>query len=177
MYRKILLPIILFTATFSQAQKIKKEDKQLMSNLQTHISFLASDALQGRRTGTEGEKLAAEYISTAFKKLGLLPKGTAEYYQAFEVAEGKQINAATHLMINENSLVAGKDFFPLAYSANASVAAMPSVGLHEAEMPWFYNVKELMEENKSNPHFDLAEGLKTKVADLQKKGATAVVCL
>jgi hypothetical protein len=51
---------------------------------------------------------------------------------------------------------------------------MPSVALHEAQMPWFYNLKEMMEENKGNPHFDVAEGLKIKVTDLQNKGATAV---
>ncbi len=70
-----------------------------MSNLKMHIAFLASDKLEGRRTGTEGERLAGEYICTAFKNLGLTPKGTNVYYQPFEVGEGKQINLATHLII------------------------------------------------------------------------------
>jgi aminopeptidase YwaD len=41
----------------------------LLNNLRTHVEFLASDRLEGRRTGTEGEKLAAEYISNAFYSL------------------------------------------------------------------------------------------------------------
>ncbi len=134
-----------------------------MSNLKMHIAFLASDKLEGRRTGTEGERLAGEYISTAFKNLGLTPKGTNEYYQSFEVGEGKQINPATHLIINENSLVLHKDFFPLIFSANASVEALPSIALHEAQMPWFLNVKDLMEANKENPHFDLTEGVGNRI--------------
>ncbi len=40
------------------AQKKKKEDAALLTNLQVHVTFLASDKLEGRRTGTEGEKAA-----------------------------------------------------------------------------------------------------------------------
>lgn len=173
MARTYFLPFF-FLAFTAQAQKSKKEDKQLLNNLQAHVTFLSSDGLEGRRTGTKGEQLAAEYISAAFKKGGLIPKGTADYFQDFEVNEGVQINPTTHLIINENNLVAGKDFFPLSYSANASVEAMPSMALHETGMPWFVDIKDLLEENKNNPHFDVAESLKTKAAEMQIKGATAL---
>ena len=43
--------------------------------LRAHVSFLASDELQGRGTGTEGEKLAANYLVSQFKKLKLKPYG------------------------------------------------------------------------------------------------------
>ena len=42
----------------------------MFTNLQKHISFLADDKLEGRRTGTNGEKLAYEYISSELLKLG-----------------------------------------------------------------------------------------------------------
>ncbi len=75
MTSKHLIPFLfLFLSSTVNSQKLKKEDKQLMSNLKMHIAFLASDKLEGRRTGTEGERLSAEYISTAFKNLGLTPK-------------------------------------------------------------------------------------------------------
>ena len=57
------------------AQKLRKEDKLLINNLQTHITFLADDRLEGRRVGTNGEKLAMDYIKTQFEKNGLEPKG------------------------------------------------------------------------------------------------------
>lgn len=41
------------------------------TNLKKHISYLASDALQGRLTGSNGEKLASDYIISEFKKLKL----------------------------------------------------------------------------------------------------------
>ena len=48
------------------------------------VAYLASDALAGRQTGTEGELLAADYIMKRFKSLGIAPKGNAgTYYQTF----------------------------------------------------------------------------------------------
>lgn len=43
------------------------------TNLKKHISYLASDALQGRLTGSKGEKLASDYIISEFKKLKIKP--------------------------------------------------------------------------------------------------------
>ena len=59
---RLILAFLLFT-THSFAQKLKKADKAAIANLQAHISFLADDKLEGRRAGTNGEKLAREYIS------------------------------------------------------------------------------------------------------------------
>lgn len=42
-------------------------------NLKKHITYLASDALEGRLVGSKGEKLAATYIEQEFKKLKLKP--------------------------------------------------------------------------------------------------------
>lgn len=53
--------------------------------IRSDISILASDSLQGREVGTEGEKMAASYIVEQFKKAGLSPKGTAEFHQSFFV--------------------------------------------------------------------------------------------
>jgi hypothetical protein len=44
-------------------------------NLRKHITYLASDKLKGRSTGSKEELKAAEYIAKQFKKIGLQPKG------------------------------------------------------------------------------------------------------
>jgi hypothetical protein len=57
--------------------------------LRAHVSFLASDELQGRGTGTEGEKLAAKYLVSQFKKLKLKPYGDNKtYLQTFDFKGG-----------------------------------------------------------------------------------------
>ena len=39
--------------------------------LRAHTRFLADDALEGRGTGTRGERVAAAYIASALQRLGL----------------------------------------------------------------------------------------------------------
>jgi len=172
--RKYLLVVLAWSVTNVYGQKLKKEDKLLIANLQQHVGFLAADKLEGRRTGTAGEKLAMEYISTEFQKIGLQPKGVNTFYQPFEVAEGKQVNSSTHLLINGNSLTLNKDFFPLIYSASTSLEAMSSVALHEGQMPWFLDIKELLDANKDNPHFDINGSIKMKASEMLTKGASAI---
>ena len=46
------------------------------SLLATHLYYLASDEMQGRETGSQGQKLAAGYLAAQYQLLGLLPKGT-----------------------------------------------------------------------------------------------------
>jgi Peptidase family M28/PDZ domain len=57
--------------------------------IQKHIKTLSDDKLEGRGTGTEGEKKAATYIASQFKKLKLQPKGDNNgYLQSFKFKAG-----------------------------------------------------------------------------------------
>lgn len=54
-----------------------------------HVKTLADDSMQGRGTGKEGERNAAGYIQTQFKKLKLTPGGDNKtYLQAFPFKGG-----------------------------------------------------------------------------------------
>jgi hypothetical protein len=45
---------------------------------------LSSDEMEGREVGTEGEKKAADFIVSRFKKIGLAPAGdNNSYFQSF----------------------------------------------------------------------------------------------
>ena len=51
------------------------------NDLKADVSFLASDALQGRGTPSPGLDLAAEYIAAQFRRAGLEPAGDDGYFQ------------------------------------------------------------------------------------------------
>jgi aminopeptidase YwaD len=165
----------LFLASTLNAQKQKKGDKEMLASLKTNISYLADDKLEGRRTGTNGEKLAMEYISEQFKGAGLLPKGTDGYIQPFEVNEGKQLNEDSYFSINGTALENGKDYFPFTFSGNKVIDAQPAMAIQEPEMPWFVDLKDALEENKQNPHFDVSEYIKKNSLKAYDRGATAVI--
>ncbi|MEO5592715.1 MAG: M28 family peptidase [Chitinophagaceae bacterium] len=165
---------LLFTS-ISFSQKLKKADKAIIASLQTHVGFLADDKLEGRRAGSNGEKLAMEYIAGQFEKAGLLPKGdNNSWYQAFDINDGKEINAATYVQINGGEIKA-TNYFPFIGSPGKAIEAAPSIALREAGMPWFLNLKEELENNKNNPHFDVQAYILGQVKDAAKKKASSLI--
>ena len=49
--------------------------------LRGHVSFLASDLLEGRDTPSRGLDLAGEYIAAQFRRFGLEPGGDSDFFQ------------------------------------------------------------------------------------------------
>lgn len=41
--------------------------------LKKHLTIIASDEMEGRETGTEGQRKAATYIESQFRAIGLKP--------------------------------------------------------------------------------------------------------
>jgi len=64
------------------------------------VTYLSSDKLKGRKTGTRGEKRAANYIRKQFHKHNLAEKGTKGYYQDFVTKH----NNNPHSNINKNKI-------------------------------------------------------------------------
>lgn len=173
--RALLCSLFVVSAISSFSQKLKKADKVVVANLQSHIRYLADDKLEGRRAGTKGEQLAGDYISGQWQSIGLQPKGTDSWFQPFEIYDGKQINPATHLLVNDHDLKLDKDYYPLNITANKSVEAAVSMALAEKNVPWFLDLKEILEENKDNPHFDLSDAIRNKAVQSSQKGASALI--
>lgn len=75
----------------TQAQnKSKKIDKMIIKVIDTnlvkkHLYTLASDKMQGRKAGTPGIELAAQYIEGVYEEIGLRAlKGAPTYRQSFD---------------------------------------------------------------------------------------------
>jgi len=50
-------------------------DDLLQERLRAHVEFLADDLLKGRQPGTEGYDIAARYVVSQFRQIGLQPAG------------------------------------------------------------------------------------------------------
>lgn len=153
----------------------EKQKLGLISNLQSHIGYLASDALEGRRTGTAGATAAMDYLVKQYELMGIAPKGTSGYLQKFDINEGLHIDPGTYFLVNNKSLILEKEFFPLATSASVQISGNPAMALQEKGQPWFTDIKELLEENKTNPHFDIEAWIKKEVSTAAAKGASAFI--
>ena len=57
-------------------------ETQLQNRLQSHIEFLADDLMLGRQPGSDGYNIAANYVSSQFRQMGLQPAGdNGSYFQ------------------------------------------------------------------------------------------------
>ncbi len=178
--KKLLLVVLLLPIlSFSQSKRKKrlaeqKANAELVTRLQKHVQYLADDKLEGRLTGTNGELLAMEYIVGQYREMGLEPKGSNGYVQEFTIQEGKQIDPDTHLTVDGKKLTLLEEYIPLAFSATGKVSGHPAMALSEAKQPWFKDLKEVLEENQGNPHFEVEASIKNMAAMTAAKGATAL---
>ena len=74
--RNIKKIILLFFLTINYPICSWSQADISVNKLKKHITYLASDNLEGRGTGSKGEQKAAKYIAKQFKKMGLKPAGT-----------------------------------------------------------------------------------------------------
>lgn len=84
-----LIVLLLFSITDSSRAQTAKRGNQSSAksaksaslieerNVRAQMEFLASDALQGRGSGTQFERLAAEYIASQLRQFGIEPAGDA----------------------------------------------------------------------------------------------------
>lgn len=171
----VLVPVL----SWSQSKRKKRiaEEKAnavLVASLKSHVQYLADDQLEGRLTGSKGEELAMQYLVQQYQQMGIEAKGTNGYVQEFEIKEGKQMDAATRLVVEDQTLTIRKDYFPLPYSANKSAQGKPAIALTEKGQPWFFDLQDVLEDNQNNPHFDIENTIKQQAAHAVSKGATAL---
>ena len=69
-----LAACVLLLATIS-AWAEDELDPQLQNRLQAHIDFLADDLMRGRQPGSDSYNIAANYVRSQFRQVGLLPAG------------------------------------------------------------------------------------------------------
>lgn len=134
-----LFIFILATGVSAQTAKPSKEEKRL----RTHVTYLASDKLEGRRTGETGATYAAGYVANMFANYKLKTASsldTRSYLQSFPYITGVELAKDNHLSINNSQLNLKTDWMPIGFSpsvkhSNASVV-FAGFGISSAELKY-----------------------------------------
>ncbi len=98
--------LLLFTSsTFAQKSGFKSIT---IEELETHLTYLASDELEGRATGEPGLDLAAKYLAEQAARIGLKPiDGNQDYYQEYTLIKTVQDQSTSSISITrENGSIA-----------------------------------------------------------------------
>jgi hypothetical protein len=125
------------------AQQRSDDTAPSVLRLRAHVQHLASDKLEGRRTGDEGARLAAEYIAGEFSRYGLkrsigrdLPgmsrleaDSPRRYMQEFPFIAGVELGKNNTMLFTPGGSIEprgksldlriGEDWMPLGFSSNA----------------------------------------------------------
>lgn len=177
MMKKIILTALLaggsIGATMAQdslavkyAATIKAED------LEMDLQVLASDSLEGRETGTPGQKKAADYIKNQFQQAGLKPAGlNGSYYQPFTLE--KRSWGEVYVKANDRVL---KNFDEVIYYGNAHIPRerkMEAVFVGRGRPQDYENIDVT---GKAVVIFDSEDkGWRKKIQTAKEKGAAAYI--
>jgi Zn-dependent M28 family amino/carboxypeptidase len=92
MSRMLFVTVVLSTTLASSAQ-------EPAARWWGHVSFLATDAMAGRDTGSPEHRKAAEYVAAEFKKAGLEPGGSNGYFQPIRFRSRRIVEAKSSLAL------------------------------------------------------------------------------
>jgi Peptidase family M28/PDZ domain/PA domain len=199
----LLAVSVLCAATFAQQSG---SAQQSVDRLRQTITYLASDELEGRRTGTRGAIEAANYIAGEFKRLGLqtgqaAARGRNErpYLQPFPYVSNVDLGRNNRLFVNPGKaddmaqFMIGEDWMPLGFSTNALIRSAPVVfagyGISSAELKYddyaVSNAKDRVAivfagtPDGDNPHGQFAQAgqLRFKTAAARAAGARGLLII
>ncbi len=125
----IFIIIIGCTALITTAQENRVSSAEITSKeLLQHVRYLSSDELAGRKTGEEGNRLAAQYIANEFASYGLTPMGDhGSWFQNFPFLASVRPGKINRLTFSQTGWVLtcemNDGFRPLSISGDTSVSA------------------------------------------------------
>ena len=187
--------ILLYSLLFTLARCAFALDDSTSVYLRQHIGYLASDALEGRKAGSNGAELAARYIARQFSSCGLIPLGdNGTYFQSFTFIAGVKLGEKNSLISVEGedkkAYRIDKDYRPLAFSANGDVSGpvvFAGYGISSTD-PQYDDYANVDVKDKivlimrysptgDNPHSDYGKflPLRYKTLTAREKGAKALL--
>lgn len=177
-------------STFIQAQSVPPTRAE---RLKKDISYLASDELQGRQTGSPGELMSAEYIKKQFIAAKLQPQTQEFDIVKLRLASNKCLFGVRAPGIDTiiRKLTLFSEYFPLSQSANFDSVTAPWVDcgyglVHEKSKrdDYIFDIKGKIAlirlgfpGMQENPHGELAEvaEIPNKIAEATKRGAVGII--
>ena len=140
---RLLIAFALLAPAAALAQNEAKPPVPDVARLRAHVEYLASDGLEGRRTGTAGAAEAARYVAREFMRQRLLPGGNTDsdelneqsYLQEFPYVAGVELGRGNSLTATRRvdattqgapmaiDFRVGEDWMPLGFGSTGKAEA------------------------------------------------------
>lgn len=173
-YLSLIAFAIVITASPIVAKNNKKNTAKRVAQIKTDIEFLASEKLEGRRTGSMGEKIAAQYIADRMKAIGITPLWKENYLQTYKVVTGKQLSDNTILAIFTDTL-GTKQFVPMPFSGNGQMSELVLPKVNEQGSFALVPISTVTKKLLSSPHDEALAEYEKKTTELIENGAKGII--
>ena len=193
-FGRIFFSLLIFFAFVSIHSQNISNPEITTEEIKEHITFFASDDLEGRDSGTEELFAAAVYISDEFKNNGLEPIFQESFTQEFPFIKTIELTDKNSLSLStkENELKPNlkEDYITVPFSGNAEATAklvFAGFGISAADLEYDdydgINVKDKIvivlrntpEPNVPHSEFDAHSPLRKKASVARDKGAAAII--
>ena len=151
----LIIALLLTSISVVVGQQLAFQLEPSVENLRKHVSYLASDELDGRRTGTRGADEAARYIASEFSRLGLQPivqtstapknaDALARYAQKFPYVAAVELGGNNRLSVqstgSSQNFKIESEWIPLGFSSVAKIqnaqVVFAGYGITSAELKY-----------------------------------------
>src|SRR5580693_7325580 len=100
----VLIPLLVAAQSGTPSRIATGLDAIQTSDMRANLTFLSSDALEGRLSLTRGSEVAIQWIASEFGKAGLKPLLGTSYLQPVPLIEYRTDRAATSLTIEQGGV-------------------------------------------------------------------------
>lgn len=118
------LGVLAFSASAQKKNKTAEQFSKTITqqDLKTHLYILAGPEMEGRETGTAGQRKAAEYLKQQFQRIGIAPANNGNYEQFYPLYKdtlkdatvavgGKKFEFGKDFSATLNSVITSQQFF------------------------------------------------------------------
>jgi hypothetical protein len=171
-YIRLLIIAILLPFFTAAKRGSDKWEKSVLASIKKDIDTLCSENMEGRLTGSDGEQLAANYIESRFKQIGLSPyKGN--YQSAFSSISRTQLVKNAYFKLFDKNLILNSEVLFMEYGLGNSMNGFAYPEVYEQGNVWLVSLKAMKTFENTNPQKSMYEF--AKLAVMQK--ATGVIFL
>jgi hypothetical protein len=134
--RVLILPLFLTAcASGGGVSSRPQQVSPLERSIRAHMQFLASDALNGRGSGTRDEWIAASYVASHFAQLGLEPVGTSTTFVHEVRIERSELNEPPVLRVDGRTFTHAKEILVTSMAASRMSGALQKYTAGKAVIP------------------------------------------
>jgi hypothetical protein len=124
--RALAIAAVIFSTTLIAQQRAPGNDTITQADLRADLFFLAGDAMRGRLTDTNENRLTADYIRARFERAGLKPVARGNsYFHNYNLmtptlGDGSQLTIPAGTLPAARELKSGQEFYPQRFSATGT---------------------------------------------------------